>query len=69
MTLRDPDDYMPATVERFRGYNHPKARVYVEYYEENGHFPPGIWEDVQLLDMKFGMQIAMGLPPEDIEED
>lgn len=67
MTLRDPAEYMPATVERFRGYNHPKARVYVEYYDQNGHFPPGIWQDVQILDMQFQMQIAMGERPEDLE--
>ena len=67
MTLRDPDEYMPATVARFRGYNHPKARVYVEYYEEKGTFPPGVWEDVQILDMQFDMQIAMGERPEDLE--
>jgi hypothetical protein len=68
MTLRDPDEYMPATVERFRSYNHPRARPYVEYYEQNGYFPDGIWEDVQILDMEFNMQIAMGKRPEDLEE-
>jgi hypothetical protein len=69
MTLRDPQEHMHMIVERFRTYDHPKARVYVEYYDEAGYFPEGIWEDVQLLHMKFNMQIAMGLPPEDIEED
>ena len=68
MTLRDPNEYIPATVARFRRYNHPKARTYVEYYDQNGYFPDGIWEDVQMLDMQFNMQIAMGKRPEDLEE-
>ena len=68
MTLRDPREYKPATVEKFRGYDHPKARFYVEYYDRTGDFPPDIWNDVQTLDMKFSLQIAMGKRPEDIEE-
>lgn len=68
MTLRDPLEYMPATVERFRGYDHPKARFYVEDYDRTGDFPPDIWLDVQLLDMKFNLQIAMGERPEDFED-
>ena len=67
MTLRDPDDYMPEIVARLRNYDHPKAHVYVEYFEQNGYFPAGIWEDVQIIDMKFNMQIAMGLRPEDLD--
>ena len=68
MTLRDPLEYMPATVERFRGYDHPKARFYVEYYDRTGDVPPEIWHDVQILDMKFDLQIAMGERPEDFED-
>jgi hypothetical protein len=60
---------MKEIVERFERYDHPKARAYVQYYKENGYFPPGIWDDVQILDMRFNMQIAMGERPEDIEED
>jgi hypothetical protein len=69
MTLRDENQSMSEVVERFKRYDHPKARAYVRYYEENGHFPPGVWDDVQILDMRFNMQIAMGERPEDIEED
>jgi len=68
MTLRDPQEYKPATVEKFRGYDHPKARFYVEYYDRTGDFPPDIWHDVQILDMKFSLQIAMGERPEDFED-
>lgn len=67
MTLRDQKEYMLQTVERFRGYDHPKARAYVEYYDQNGHFPPGIWDDVQILDVQFALQIATGKRPEDLE--
>ena len=68
MPLRDDREYMPAIVERFRGYDHPQARFYVEYYDRTGDFPDGIWEDVQILDMKFNLQIAMGERPEDFED-
>jgi|DEB19_MinimDraft_3_1074340.scaffolds.fasta_scaffold198685_2 hypothetical protein len=69
MTLRDPKEYLQQLLERFRSYDHPRARIYVEYYDENGYFPEGIWQDVQALDMQFNLHIAMGERPEDVEFD
>lgn len=67
MTLRDPNDYMSEIISRFRQYENPKLRVYVEYYDDYGYLPAGIWEDAQLLYMRMNTHIAMGEHPDEIE--
>lgn len=67
MTLRDPAEYMLAAYMNIRKYRHPKARIYAQYYEENGHYPREIWEDVQLLNMHIQNALLVGNDPEDID--
>jgi hypothetical protein len=67
MSFKDPDEHMLLVYMNIRKYNHPKARVYAEYYEQNGHFPEGIWEDVQLLHMHFQNALLLGNNPEDVD--
>ena len=58
---------MAEVVERFRNNSHPKAQELVRHYEARGHFADNLWNEVRRLDLAFNLQIAMGLPPEDLD--